>query len=527
MRAKYKVKLCSYGDECQTEGCLYFHPYEALESAVEAEDAHYLDHDHPSSSQLYAGDLGVGMERLRIESSTDAINSQHAAITAAPTYEEWLAAGCLPPPNVDDTLIFNMWHYPGSGMQRTPWDVYSLMYPQSITPADTAANNLNAASQSWVPADTTAILPATNNLSAASQSWEPTMGGLSSMQTNNTSNPDQEEGEGPKSFQEWKKRGCPYPSWFYEADPNQEHDPWYDDEGVRRSLEEVYDVLYGENANAFHQQMQEAAVTAAASDPTPAELAAMIQTNDPLLAAQSLNENNSPSKGGWASIAAKRPEPILPKPAVIGKGSSFGSNSTSNRSNVGSNSTRTDSSVGNRKSKMIIIPKEVWLPDTANSDYFHLYPNPIERFIAVNGHHKSYLASVTIPKCFEKSNPNPNFTNGKKAGGGSGVALLDVHFQSAKTITPVLDHFLTPALNNNDEVWIVTGSGHHVAVGHQRREEKSTKGGSTSSGGILFNAVRRYLEEREEDMGLEFRIGKDTSGGKNTSGGAFVVRGIS
>ena len=64
----------------------------------------------------------------------------------------------------------------------------------------------------------------------------------------------------------------------------------------------------------------------------------------------------------------------------------------------------------------------------------------------------------------------------------------------------------------------MTGSGHHVAVGHQRRE----------GGGVLFNSVKRYLEDREEEMTLEFRIGKDTSGGKNkTSGGAFLVRKVS
>jgi len=66
-------------------------------------------------------------------------------------------------------------------------------------------------------------------------------------------------------------------------------------------------------------------------------------------------------------------------------------------------------------------------------------------------------------------------------------------------------------------VWIITGSGHHVAVGHQRRE----------GGGVLFNAVKRYLEDHEEEMEWEFRIGKDCSGGKNkTSGGALLVRKI-
>lgn len=56
-----------------------------------------------------------------------------------------------------------------------------------------------------------------------------------------------------------------------------------------------------------------------------------------------------------------------------------------------------------------------------------------------------------------------------------------------------------------------------MAVGHQRRE----------GGGVLFNAVKRYLEDHEEEMEWEFRIGKDCSGGKNKiSGGAILVRKI-
>lgn len=144
----------------------------------------------------------------------------------------------------------------------------------------------------------------------------------------------------------------------------------------------------------------------------------------------------------------------------------------------------------------------------------------MQRFIAVNNHHKSYLASVTIPKSCEDSTTDSSDKSSCYSS-SRGVTLLDVHFQSAKTVVPVLDRFLPSALADNDEVWIITGSGHHVAVGHQRREDK------TASGGVLYNAVRRYLEEREEDnnaVGWKFFLGKDTSGGKNTtSGGAFLV----
>ena len=53
-------------------------------------------------------------------------------------------------------------------------------------------------------------------------------------------------------------------------------------------------------------------------------------------------------------------------------------------------------------------------------------------------------------------------------------------------------------------------------MGHQKRE----------GGGVLFNAVKRYLEDQSDGINaIEFRIGKDTSGGKNkSSGGALLVR---
>ena len=437
VRAKYKEKSCSYGDACQTEGCLYWHPYEAAE----------------------AEDLAAAVEELHLEGAADA---------AVPTYEQWMAMNCPSPPNLDENYVYTLWHYPGSGMQRNPWDVYCLMYPQS-------AGNLNATSQTWEPS--------TNAVHAAPQSWEPAA---------------EQQNDEPKSFQEWKKKGQPYPSWFCS-----DLDPWYDDEGVRRSLEEVYEVLYGPNAREKFMKKQEERERQAyeediANDPTPAELAAMMSNNG----SQSLGTSpvvGSSTKGGWASVAAKRP---ASSPNLI--------NSITNASNArprGVSVGESSSSVKGQKRQTVVIPKEVWLPSTANSDCFHLYSNPMERFQAVNNHHKSYLASVTIPHCFDNTD---NHCKGGK------VTLIDCHFQSAKTIAPVLDRFLSVAVKKHDELWVVTGSGHHVAAGHQRRE----------SGGVLFNAVMRYLEEREAlDKTFAFKVGKDTSGGRNkSSGGAFVVR---
>jgi hypothetical protein len=467
VRASYKEKHCSYGDDCQTEGCLYWHPWEA---AVETTE--------------YTGELCSAVDGLHLQ-------------MGSPTFEEWLELNCPAPPTMDEHHVYSLWHYPGSGMQRSPWDVYCLMYPQQSIGAPT----LHATSQIWEPE--------ANNM--APQSWEPV-----------DNNANQQQNEDPKTFQEWKKKGQPYPSWFCF-----DLDPWYDDDGVRRGLEEVYDILYGENAESNFSRKQQAQNVA--NDPTPAELAAMLNADEsqPTTISPSVTEPTSSGGGGWASIAAKPPAPVRKMSVSDTK---FTSTTSAAGISDNHNNNNTATSLGNGSSNnsnkrqmhnMVPIPKEVWLPSTANSDCFHLYPNAIERFKAVNSHHASYLASVSIPLSFDSSsNNNKNnstHNNNNKAKRAGKVALLDVHFQSAKTITPVLNRFLIPAIKKNDEVWIVTGSGHHVAVGHQRRE----------GGGVLFNAVKRYLEDHEEEMEWEFRIGKDCSGGKNKiSGGAILVRKI-
>lgn len=414
VRAQYKQSNCTYGDECMTEGCLYFHPWEAEEA-------------ESSNAELLCQELG-GM----------GLQSAHEI----PTYEQWIATNCPAPATMDANESYNIWYYPGSGMQRQPYEVYTLMYPQHAS--------------------------STSFLNATSQSWQPAM----------ESSTQQE----PQSFQEWKSKGCPYPDWF-----TSDHDPWYDDDGLRREMEEVFQLLYGEGAEEMRKKVEEEENEA---NPTPAEL--MTSSSNGISGRQTMTVETPTS--GWASIAAKRPPPQAANPKSV---------EVERKTTVpvpnGTNPAK--------KSRPVSIPKEVWLPDTANSDYFHMYPNPIERFNAVNAYHKPHLSTVKIPFCFDN-----HATNNSK---GGKVALLDVHFQSAKTVTPVLNRFLPKAIAVNNEVWIVTGSGQHVGVGHQRRE----------SGGVLFNAVKKYLEEHEDELGLEFRIGKDTSGGKNkVSGGAFLVR---
>ena len=403
LRAQYKKQNCTYGDECMTEGCLYFHPWEAVETEICKE-----------------------VNGLPIASAT-------------PTYEQWIATNCPAPASMDATESYNIWYYPGSGMQRQPFEVYTLMYPQHTAPS----------------------------LSATSQSWQPAINDAPAQPA-------------PQSFQEWKQKGCPYPGWF-----TSDHDPWYDDEGVRREMDEVYKLLYGEGAKktfALQQQIQNEA------NPTPAELLA--SHFNAVSSTSSLVTPTETAKSGWASIAAKSPPWSLEQT----KAKQINTNPSSKNHFNGDAA---------KNKRPVAIPKEVWLPDIANSACFHI-SDPIERFNQVNKFHQAHLSTVKIPSSFDC-----NSTNNSR---DDRVTLLDVHFQSAKTIKPVLDYFLPRALSTNSEVWIVTGSGQHVGVGHQRRKD----------GGILFNAVKHYLEEQH---GLEFRVGKDMSGGRNKiSGGAFLVR---
>lgn len=443
VKAKYKQKVCSYGDSCQTEGCLYFHPYEALESAVDEQQGH----DHSWSY----GELSSDVERLDL-------NGKAVGSAQDPTYDEWISLNCPPPPHLDVNELNNIWFHT-SGLQRDPWDVYNLMYPKQVG-GDSHVESLNAA-QTWTPLT---AAKSTGEFSALSKFWIPTS--INSIQEN----------ADPKSFDEWKKNGCTYPSWF-----QSDIDPWYDDEGVRRSLEEVYKVLYGENAQSrFEEQEALRYKLETASDPTPAELAAMGDGKADALVSNSYHENNvnsQPSGGGWASIASK--------PAAL-------------QTKIDNSDNFVPTQQPQQRNKTVIMPKECWLPSTDNSSYFVSHTNPINRFAAVNEQHKSHLSSVVIPTSLESSTPN-----GK-------VTLIDVHFQSAKSVVKVLDQYLPPALEQHEEVWIIAGLGTHVEAGHQKR------------GGVLFNAVKKYLLDNQKEMNLDWRYGKDAPGAKY-SNGSFVV----
>ena len=75
--------------------------------------------------------------------------------------------------------------------------------------------------------------------------------------------------------------------------------------------------------------------------------------------------------------------------------------------------------------------------------------------------------------------------------------VIDLHFQSIKTFPAVLSAVLVQKLREHGEVWVVTGSGHHVA------RDSHQKGG-----GALEAAVMAWLEEE----GYTFVRGRDRNG---------------
>lgn len=86
------------------------------------------------------------------------------------------------------------------------------------------------------------------------------------------------------------------------------------------------------------------------------------------------------------------------------------------------------------------------------------------------------------------------------------VDVIDLHFQSIKTFPAVLSVILPEKLRDHQEVWVVTGSGHHVSSNtHQK------------GGGVLENAVIGWLLSNN----YNFMKGKD----KNGFGGACLVKG--
>ncbi|KAL3938454.1 MAG: hypothetical protein SGBAC_006632 [Bacillariaceae sp.] len=122
----------------------------------------------------------------------------------------------------------------------------------------------------------------------------------------------------------------------------------------------------------------------------------------------------------------------------------------------------------------IRIPQDLWNPhENRDASFFHI-PDPVERYNRVS-------SSV------KRSD------------------VIDLHFQSTKTFATVLAKMLPTKLSEIHEVWIVTGTGHHVgSKTHQK------------GGGALERAVTTWLVEE----GYNCYKGRD----RNGLGGALLVK---
>ena len=120
------------------------------------------------------------------------------------------------------------------------------------------------------------------------------------------------------------------------------------------------------------------------------------------------------------------------------------------------------------------IPQDLWNPhENRDASVFHI-ADPLQRY---------YQASASVTR----------------------RDVIDLHFQSMKTFPVVLSDILPGKLADLEEVWIVTGTGHHVGTKtHQK------------GGGALERAVITWLA----DEGYNFAKGRD----RNGLGGALLVK---
>lgn len=135
------------------------------------------------------------------------------------------------------------------------------------------------------------------------------------------------------------------------------------------------------------------------------------------------------------------------------------------------------SSTGNNNSiPTVRIPQDLWNPhENRDSTVFYI-SDPMERYRQVS--------AATANKRRD---------------------VIDLHFQSTKTFGVVLEQVLPSRLSQQSEVWIVTGTGHHVGTKtHQK------------GGGALEKSVVHWLQEE----GYHFARGKD----RNGLGGAILVK---
>jgi hypothetical protein len=175
--------------------------------------------------------------------------------------------------------------------------------------------------------------------------------------------------------------------------------------------------------------------------------------------------------------AAPAPSAYAPAPSS-GGGTSFANIATSGYSNKSSFAEPEGAGGSSRGgigalTQYAKIPQDLWLgSEQRDSSVFHI-ADPMERYAEV-----------------AKSNSRED--------------VLDLHFQSIKTFPVVLSTVLDEMLEACD-VWVVTGSGHHVdKSSHQKR------------GGVLEEAVNSWLDSH----GYVYARGRD----RNGHGGAVLVK---
>jgi len=132
-----------------------------------------------------------------------------------------------------------------------------------------------------------------------------------------------------------------------------------------------------------------------------------------------------------------------------------------------------------KQRSVVKIPVDVWSP---------------------NPHHYRSAA-----ECFHIEDPLERYEEVTRRSHTRRSDVMDLHFQSSKTVPIVLSKVLPKKLQTFSEVWLVTGTGHHVpGQSHQK------------GGGVLETVVCSWLNQTE----YKFFKGKD----KNGYGGAILVK---
>ena len=139
---------------------------------------------------------------------------------------------------------------------------------------------------------------------------------------------------------------------------------------------------------------------------------------------------------------------------------------------------------------VVKIPDCIWrtYPDNIAIEAFAI-ENPLERFAFVNSRAKPAPSIIDNEGCF----------------------VLDLHFQSTKSVMTVLDQIFPQCIKylssdfgtTGNNIWLITGSGNSVPKGHQVR------------GGVLYDAVlREGIDLATRHDGLDISEGVSPNGAK-------------